>query len=377
MRGGRARAVALAGFALLAAACGSSVGAGAPTPKPSPSPDLGTSPHADTLTAPSQVAGRRVRFFVASEMTQQVWVLEGEPLAVVARIQVGKLPHNIGVSPDAKWVAVANRMGSSVSVIDPRELKEIARVNVGKQPHDLVWAPDASMLFVGSEREPFIHRVEAGTWKALPPLSVQVPQHTLAIWKDRPNELWYTATNVETSPHLRVYHLDTNKITPVQVHDVHDIFFTPDGSELWNSSSGFLCKRSDRVIITDALEKKPKQELHFPGSYPFHSMKQNRDALFFVDQTETMVLSDHQQEALHIVDWRERKIVGTVKLKDPSLKVNGSCGIEPFHTTYTPGRYYATSNKDNSLRVIDAKELKVLQRVEITTPHGVVLVPLD
>ncbi len=367
-------ALVLACLAILTS-CAAVNPAAAPTPTP-PVEQASTTPQADNVV-PSPSVERRVRIFVASESTDQVWVLEGDPLAVTAKVGVGRFPHNISVSPDAKWVASANRFGSSVSIIDPRELKEVARVQVRKQPHDLIWAPDAKVLYVGSEREGFIQRIEAGTWKALPPLAVAVPQHDLAIWKDRPNELWFTVTNVEAANVLRVYDLDTNKIAPVQVSDVHDIFFTPDGSEAWSTSSGFLCKASDRVVIYDPLEKKPKQEIHFPGSYPFHSMKQNRDGMFFVDQTDTLVLSDHLQEALQIVDWRNRKITGTVRLKDPSLKVNGACGIEPFHTAYTPGRYYVTSNKDNSVRVVEASALQVLLRVEVTTPHGIVAVPID
>ncbi len=342
-------------------------------PSPVPTPESSAAP----TSSPISTVRPRPRFFVASESTEQVWVLEGDPLAVVAKVPVGKLPHNLSVSPDGRWVAVANRMGNTASIINPREMREVARVLVGKQPHDLIWAPDSRTLFVGSEREGYIHRIEADTWKPLAPLAVTVPQHALAIWNGRPNELWFTVTNASAANVLRVYDLDTNQIAEIKVNDVHDVFFTPDGSEAWTTSSGFLCKPSDRVVVYDPLEKRVKEELHFPGRYPFHTMKQNRDALFYVDQTETMVLSDHQQESLMVVDWKSRRIVGSAKLKDPAISSSGACGIEVFHTAYTPGRYYTTSNKDSSLRVIDAKELRVLQRVEIPRPHGVVLVPLE
>lgn len=374
---GRARSGVrcLAVVALLLAACAPAVrapvvpvagdlvvAASAPDPEPGP---------------PAAPKAPRFRLFVASETSAQVWVLEGDPLAVVEKISVGKLPHNISVSPDGKWVAVANRLGSTVSVIDPRELREVARVMVGKQPHDLVWSPDATVLFVGSERSGFIHRIEAGTWKPRTPLTVKDPQHTLAIHRDRPHELWFTLTNTEAVPHLRVYHLDTNKVTDVQVFGVHDVFFSPDGSEVWSSTSGFIGKPSDRLVIIDPVTKKVKQEIRLPGRYPFHTMKENRDALFFVDQTRTMVLSDHGQESLLLVDWRERQIVAEAKLRQESVPVAGKHGRQPFHTAYTPGRYYITTNMDNSLRVVDAKALAILHRVEIPRPHGVVLVPLE
>lgn len=320
-----------------------------PSPAPSPSP-----------------APKKARFFVAAEFKEEVWVLEGEPLQVVAKVPVGRLPHNISVSPNGRWVATANRMSGTVSVIDPRELREVARIKVGRQPHDLVWATDAASLFVGSEREGFIHRIEAETWKALAPLRVGVPQHTLAIHPSRPSELWFTLTNVDATNHLRVYHLDTDRITEVKTYDNHDVFFTPDGSEVWTSTSGFLDRPSDRVVIHDPETKTVKQELRFPGRYPFHSMKHNRDARFFVDGTDVMVLSDHTEPSLMFVDWRARKILGSVKLEK-----------WVFHTAYTPGRYYTTNNMPGALWVIDAVERTVLYKLDIPRAHGVVFTLVD
>ena len=86
-----------------------------PTPTPTPVP----APSPTPLYA-------KLRIFVASESTDQVWVLDGkpgEPYALVGKIAVGKLPHQLGVSPDGKWVAVNNRMGDSTSIIDPFSMK--------------------------------------------------------------------------------------------------------------------------------------------------------------------------------------------------------------------------------------------------------------
>src|SRR5207249_10454691 len=107
-----------------------------PTPIPAPSP------------APLY---SKLRIFVASESTDQVWVLDGrpgEPYALVGKIAVGKLPHQLGVSPDGKWVAVNNRMGNTTSVIDPLSMKEVVRLMVGKQPHGITWSPDGKTLIV-------------------------------------------------------------------------------------------------------------------------------------------------------------------------------------------------------------------------------------
>src|SRR5712691_4695444 len=169
--------------------------ASSPTPTPIPAP------------SPPPLYSK-LRIFVASESTDQVWVLDGkpgEPYALVGKIAVGKLPHQLGVSPDGKWVAVNNRMGNTTSVIDPVSMKEVVRLMVGKQPHGIAWSPDGKTLFVGHEKDMYIARFEAGTWKPLSPLMVGVPQHVLTIAPSRPNELWFTLTNTAQGDVLRVY----------------------------------------------------------------------------------------------------------------------------------------------------------------------------
>src|ERR1700694_5756598 len=96
---------------MIAAACASNT-AEAPvvsdvTPNQSDSaPAASPTPAPIPAQSPSPLYSK-LRIFVASESTDQVWVLDGkpgEPYALVGKIAVGKLPHQLGVSPDGKWV---------------------------------------------------------------------------------------------------------------------------------------------------------------------------------------------------------------------------------------------------------------------------------
>ena len=361
------------GVVLLASCAGASV-----TPTPSDSPDseeiatpraIPTSvatPSAQPTPEPRLYA--KLRVFISSESTDSVMVLEGTPdgqYAQVAKIAVGRLPHQMAVSPDGKFVAVNNRMANTTSVIDPVAMKEIARIPVGKQPHGIIWSPDSKTLFVAHEKDNYISRFEAGTWKPIGPLMVGVPQHVLVFNSTRPNELWFTVTNSNENDHLRVYDLDSKKITRVQVNDVHDAYFTPDGSEIWSSSSGFLDKPSDRMVIYDPIARKVKQELRFPGRYPFHTLKTFQDGVFRPENSGVMVLSDHIGPSLVWMDWRERRILSETKL-----------GGQPFHSTYDPegARLLVTSNVDGMVNVIDMKTRQVVQKVPVVKAHGIVSV---
>ena len=346
------------------------------TPMPTVAPSevaIATATPAATATpspAPSSPSYSKLRVFVASENTEQVWVLEGAPagkFALVAKIPVGKLPHQMAVSPDGKYVAVNNRLGDSTSIIDPIAMKEIVRIKVGKQPHGITFSPDSKTLFVAHERDSFIMRFEVGTWKPLPPLIVGTPQHVLTIGSKRPNLLLYTVTNSTEADHLRAYDLATNKIIHFKVQDVHDAYYTPDQSEIWSSSSGFIDKPSDRMVIYDPDTFAVKEEIHLGANhYPFHTTKENQDGMYFMPDKSIMVVSDHKGPSLLWIDYKSRKIVAETK----------GIGAQPFHTTYDPlgERILLTTNVDGMVNVIDVNTKQVVQKVPVPTAHGIVSV---
>jgi YVTN family beta-propeller protein len=366
----------LAVLAILMSSCAIDAAELPPTPTPTVAPSevaVVTAAPAATATpaaAPIAPSYGKLRVFVASENTEQVWVLEGAPkekFALVAKIPVGKLPHQMAVSPDGKYVAVNNRLGDSTSIIDPVAMKEIVRIKVGKQPHGITFSPDSKTLFVAHERDSFIMRFEVGTWKPLPPLIVGTPQHVLTIGSKRPNLLLYTVTNSTEPDHLRAYDLATNKIIHFKVQDVHDAYYTPDQSEIWSSSSGFIDKPSDRMVIYDPDTFAVKEEIHLGANhYPFHTTKENQDGMYFMADKSIMVVSDHKGPSLLWIDYKSRKIVAETK----------GIGAQPFHTTYDPlgERILLTTNVDGMVNVIDVNTKQVVQKVAVPTAHGIVSV---
>src|SRR3972149_7019255 len=88
-------------------------------------------------------AGETVTLFVTSEKTDTVNVFHGTvaDLAFVKGIPVGREPHNLGISPDGRWVATGDRRSGEVSVIDTETLVEVARLKLGGQKHDDAFTP--------------------------------------------------------------------------------------------------------------------------------------------------------------------------------------------------------------------------------------------
>ena len=370
------RLVWLAALALVVSSCAIDAAELPATPTPAASPtDIAAAsttpaPAATPASGPSGPAYSKLRVFVASENTEQVWVLEGAPkgqFALVGKIPVGKLPHQMAVSPDGKYVAVNNRLGDSTSIIDPIAMKEIVRIKVGKQPHGITFSPDSKTLFVAHERDNFIMRIEVGTWKPLSPIVVGTPQHVLTIGSKRPNLLLYTVTNSSEPDDLRAYDLVKNQIIKFKVQDVHDAYYTPDQSEIWSSSSGFINKPSDRMVIYDPDTFTVKEEIRLgPNHYPFHTTKENQDGMYFMPDKSLMVLSDHLGPSLLWVDYKNRKIVAETK----------GIGAQPFHTTYDPlgERILLTTNVDGMVNIIDVNTKLVVQKVPVPACHGIAAV---
>lgn len=335
----------------------------APTAVPTAAPTA--SPEPTATPDPRQYA--KLRVFVASENTDQVWVMEGAPggeYALLTKIPVGRLPHQMAVAPNGKYVAVNNRMSNTTSVIDPFTMKEIQRIPVGKQPHGITFSTDSKTLYVAHERDPYILAIDTATWKTTA-FMVGVPQHVLTISAAHPNEIWFTVTNSSETDVLRVIDVTTKEITKVKVGDVHDAYFTPDGSEIWSSSSGFLDKPSDRMVIYDPATRKVKEEIRLTGHYPFHTLKPFQDGMYALREPGLIVLSDHTFPGLMWVDWRERRVVSETKL-----------GQQPFHSTYDPegNRLLVTTNVDGMVNVIDLTTRQVVQKVPVSKPHGIVSV---
>ena len=99
----------------------------------------------------SSEAQERVTLFVTSEKTDTVNVYRGTipNLTLAASIKVGREPHNLGISPDGRWVATSDRRSGEVSVIDTGTLTEAARIKLGRQTHDVAFTSDSRTLFVG------------------------------------------------------------------------------------------------------------------------------------------------------------------------------------------------------------------------------------
>lgn len=337
----------------------------AATDTPLPPAPTATSATAPTPT-PTSAAQVEPRIFIASERTNSIQVWQGEPPRFVTMIPVGRYPHNLSVSNNARWVAAANRWSNDISIVDTATLTETHRIRVGVAPHDLSWSPDDKRLYVTQEKEFFITVIDAENWTALDPIRVDSPQHDLAIAPDG-REMWLT-----TIQYRGLLFVDLQKNEMVGQlryfpHGSHDITFRPDVDEVWVTSSGFIRGPADTdptIVIFDRASRQIKANQPF-GQYPFHSVKKFRDGLFLPPNSETVWFSDRGLGGVIEVNVARREVVAEVKT-----------GRAPFHLTFGPnGLLYVANHDDATFCVIDPQQHIVLHTVNVAPdPHGIVVI---
>ena len=315
------------------------------------------------LAAPAQ---QTVTLFVTSEATNTVNVFRGEApnLKFVKGIPVGKDPHNMGISPDGKWVANSDRRSGEISIIDTESLTEVARIPVGKQPHDVSFSPDSRTLYVGHEVETFVSVIDVESRKKKGILQATRGQHDISLTPDG-RELWFTVTNRhyrKGDPRVGILDVGTGKLITLfdSGANAHDVTLSPDGKVAWITNSGFTHMPDARVDYVDVAARKVLGSIQV-GKYPFHSPKRGRDGNYLSPSTSELWVSDRGMEQIHAISLSKAAVVASVPV-----------GKHPFHIAATPQEILFVANSgSNSVTIIDGPKRQVLGTLTVPKqPHG-------
>lgn len=316
------------------------------------------------LAAPS-AAQEAVTLFVASLKADTVDVFRGRvpDLQWVRAIPVGREPHNLGISPDGRWVVTGGRRSGEVSVIDTGSLSEVARIRVGRQPHDVAFTSDSRTLFVGQEQESFVTVIDVDSRVTRGTIPVGRAQHDLSVTPDN-RELWFTVTNrpyTPGDPRVGVIELGSGKVTLIDTGaNAHDVILSPDGRVAWVTNSGFIDRPDDRVHFLDGATRRVLGMLNV-GKYPFHAPKRGRDGNYVPLTSSEMWFSDHGLKAIVAVSLTEHRVIASAPV-----------GIQPFHLAATPaGILFVANEGSNTVTIVDGPRRMALGTLKAPPrPHG-------
>ncbi len=102
------------------------------------------------------------KFYVCNEANSEIWVLDGQTLAVEQTIPVGEHPHTCVFGADQRHLYVSDWGAREVTVVDSQSGRRIRDLAVGVRPNDMAVAPDGR-LFVACSGDNTVHVIQSRT----------------------------------------------------------------------------------------------------------------------------------------------------------------------------------------------------------------------
>ena len=332
------------------------------------------------LLAWSGVAWATDKVFVASEGADTVSVLDAASFKALASVRVGKMPHNVQVSPDGKLVWVTNngeavQAGNASShrdtakgdhdamakpgavwVIDAATNAVIAKVPVGMHPAHVVVSPDGGFAYVTNGGDDTVSVIDTSLQRVVVTIPVGKFPHGIRISPDGKqayvaNLKGGSVSVIDTASQKEVAQVPAGK-GPAQVG------FTPDGRLVLVSLS-----QENAVAVIDPAMRKVIRKVAV-GTVPIQ--------LYVTPDSRTLLVANQGTprkpgKTVSMIDLESFKITKTVATGA------GAHGV----AVDRDGRYaYVTNSYANSVSVLDIRESKVVATVGVGKgPNGISVTP--
>jgi len=209
-------------------------------------------------------------------------VVDLETLEAEATIALGSSPEHMQLSPTGRLLAVANIGAGTVSLVSLTEKREVARVGGLIEPHNLTFSPDGELLYVANLGADHVSVVDVARAEVVEEIPVAEPTPIASATRDGAAE-FQGIVNVTATPDGRLgfaAHGEGNTLAVIDLskgRKVKDIalgelpwraFATADGRFMLVPNNG---ERSVSVISTASRDRKrsSRRTLHrsrSPGS---------------------------------------------------------------------------------------------------------------
>lgn len=320
------------------------------------------------------------KVYVANEGADTVSVLDAASFKILASVRVGKMPHNVQVSPDGKLVWVTNNgepgqaadasahkgmakgehdamaTPGAVWAIDTATDAVVAKVPVGMHPAHVVVSPDGRLAYVTNGGDNTLSVIDTSAQRLVATIPVGQFPHGLRISPDGTqayvaNLKGATVSVIDTASQKEVAQVPTGK-GPAQVG------FTPDGRFAFVSLS-----QENAVAVIDPATRKVIRQVAV-GAVPIQ--------LYATPDSRTLLVANQGTRkkpgnTISLIDLESFKVAKTV------VTGAGAHGV----VIDRAGRYaYVTNTYANSVSVLDLKDRKVTKSVSVgKSPNGISVTP--
>ncbi len=326
---------------------------------------------------------------IANEKSNSIAVVDTDAFQVVKRIEVGKTPHAIGITPDRRFAYTGNRGDNTVSVIDLETLRVVKSITIPHSIMNLEISPDGRHVSVNSRTSLRVSlidiatnrvekTVEVGHWTAREQGKSAVNMGDPAIHSKKggimiSHDTWSPDSRFLFVPDRLNYRIVKIDVGTFKVMDrlqlespTHHMLVAPNGRSM--------------IALNDGV---PKHDV--PPSILFFSMDglrvekridvplakgefaQGHHAGFNLDGTTLYFANrggkkgDKRGRTVAVVDLENRELTATVE-----------AGHGAGHANVSPdGKYvFILNHFDNLVSVLDAKTNRLIKNIELPLPSS-------
>lgn len=289
--------------------------------------------------------------FVLNSLDATVSVIDPLTWAEKQRIQTGKEPHHLYMTPDERSLIVANSAGDSLTFLDPRTA-EVQRTVYGIiDPYQLQFSRDMKWFVTAANR---LDHVDIYRWDgkelklAKRIVTGKTPSH---IWIDNASTVAYVT--MQDSDEMIAVDLATQTIRwrvatgPMPA----DIFGIHDDKTLLVGLTG-----SDGVQVFDVAGPQPKAVGKIPTGKGAHAFRSAGDG-------RSVFVSNRVANSISRIDIKTLQVI-------ESYAVPG--GPDCMDVSADGKRLFVTSRWAKKLSVVDLTTRKLELQVNVgRSPHGV------
>ena len=320
------------------------------------------------------------KVYVANEGADTVSVLDAASFKTLASVRVGKMPHNVQVSPDGKRAWVTNNgepgqagdasahqgmaqgehdaMGKpgAVWAIDTSSDAVVAKVAVGMHPAHVVVSPDGRLAYVTNGGDNTVSVIDTSAQRLVATIPVGQFPHGLRISPDGKqvyvaNLKGGSVSVIDVASRKEVAKVPSGK-GPAQVG------FTPDGRLAFVSLS-----EENAVAVIDPATRNVIRKIAV-GAVPIQ--------LYVTPDARTLLVANQGTRkkpgsTVSLIDLESFKVAKTI------VTGAGAHGV----AVDRGGRYaYVTNTYANTVSVLDVKDRKVVATVRVGKgPNGISMTP--
>ena len=313
-------------------------------------PALAQTPHSAVVAAPVSAA-LTSPVVVLNSLEDSVSVINPLTWTEIKRIDTGKQPHHLYLTPDEKSVIVANALSDSLTFIDPKTAEVQRTVRGIIDPYHLRFSPDMKWFVTAANR---LNHIDIFHWDgkemtlAKRIATGKTPSH---LWIDSKSSTIYST--MQESDELIAIDLATQTIkwrtqtgsTPA------DVFGTANDKFVLVALTG-----GDGVEVYDVSGQEPKRVKFIKTAAGAHAFRA------FGDKRHLLV-SNRVANSISMIDLQTLEVVN-------SFAAPG--GPDCMDVSRDGSQILVTSRWIRKLTLIDVASRKVVRQINVgRSPHGV------